>query len=1310
MTLKIVWFFSICLCTFCSFAQHHLVTLIPTNTATHTAVQSGGWFDVNTWDTGTIPDHAAIVVIPENIAVTYDGSSEAHLFAIRVDGEFTCTSTSTSKIIFDTFIGTHTSKVKFHANEINAGNIEVLISPFPIEAHKNGTSGFVQIWNTDALNHFSDNAPTYEVTYNYGPDRRFNTYQQALAGNTSITEASRTQIDDGNGVLGRYGWDLDQLTLGIITMGELEIIGQQKAVMSKLAQDAPRSQKQLVLAAEPTGWKVGDEIIVSRSGNRLDASNATETAIISDISANTITTQSNLKKNHFGRTEDDLHCYVGNLIRNIIFRSTETDMVTKRAHLMAMHNPTNVQIRNAHFLDMGRTDKSRLLDDMVWDKWLEPVVFNSKISPLGQECVELVNNPVGDITNMRGRYSIHLHKMGTTATTPLAYVTGNVVQGNPGWGITHHDSHAIVSDNVVYDVVGAAIVSESGSEIGFWDDNLVVEVNKGHNTDAYDASLFFDDYLFLGEGLGMKGRAVVCRNNVIVDANRGVGIVNFNAVKTNMVRVDPEALATVRPHLEIDQFPLSQNGYSKEGDGIMPVEVALIMENTTTINCGTALRSIERDMGVNHESRSIFDGFKAWGTTFGVHITYQADYSFKDLFISGKNENSRGIYLWKHAHNHTFEKVKMVDLEYAISVSKLVEGGTGLKTRNNGFTPWIFIDLETENINHFYQIEPENSNSTIEYLEHPDNPIFLTSDQLPSTRPITFTVNESADLEIDLAEGDLQFKIDGAITDRVGTYKFGIKQAEAQGTLRLDYPERIYEFASTTKLEEFLQKNGVYKDEDDNDQLYFIINEYVVDRLTFQPKSFPIRIKINNAPNTGVYASPQVEDANQLRPQPQLLSRNGTATQSSTATNLMFKDATLDPNASRAIDGNNSGRLNVNYYDGDNLMLPVGSSAITKQEAEPWWDLDLGESKIIEYIDVWGAQDMHGENMETTVDYFNNFYVLISDNPFNDANLTSARSMASAEYFFGDNTKRVLSLNDLNINGQYIRIQAVGSMTRLGIAEVDVIGRAFSGEADCNNVINGLAYIDNCGNCVQGDTQQKPCELDCNNEWGGTAFIDNCGTCVGGSTGHVEAVEIPCNGVDDDCNPNTFDTPPSDVNLHFVNENIPSGYYRALETITAEDLSGIEMGEHVDFEAGESITLRSGFTVANGATFFAQVTPYEACTNLESITEKHQITSSEMHEKILLEIPITHTTTLQAYPNPFVQSTRIEFYLPQPTFISLEILNTKGQVIQAIVDNKNYQKGISTIDFNSTSKLAGLYYIVLKTEREVLTQKVVVLD
>ena len=64
---------------------------------------------------------------------------------------------------------------------------------------------------------------------------------------------------------------------------------------------------------------------------------------------------------------------------------------------------------------------------------------------------------------------------------------------------------------------------------------------------------------------------------------------------------------------------------------------------------------------------------------------------------------------------------------------------------------------------------------------------------------------------------------------------------------------------------------------------------------------------------------------------------------------------------------------------------------------------------------------------------------------------------------------------------------------------------------DCNQQVNGTAYIDNCGGCVGGNTEESACEIDCNNEWGGTAIIDSCGICSSGTT------ELEFNYLMDEC-------------------------------------------------------------------------------------------------------------------------------------------------------------------------------------------------
>ena len=63
-----------------------------------------------------------------------------------------------------------------------------------------------------------------------------------------------------------------------------------------------------------------------------------------------------------------------------------------------------------------------------------------------------------------GRYPLHFHRLGDC---PLCEATGNVVYNTQQRGITIHSTHrSVVQDNIVYNMKGAGIYVEEGTEIG----------------------------------------------------------------------------------------------------------------------------------------------------------------------------------------------------------------------------------------------------------------------------------------------------------------------------------------------------------------------------------------------------------------------------------------------------------------------------------------------------------------------------------------------------------------------------------------------------------------------------------------------------------------------------------------------------------------------------------------------------------------------------------------------------------------------------------------------------------------------------
>ncbi len=1082
--MKKTWLLSVVFSALLNMIAVSAQDLIPANTATHVAAQNGMWSDMSTWNdingqpATSIPRHGSIVHIPENIMVHYQQNSNDHVFAIRVDGHFhmTATNGATTRLKTDVFYSTHTSHVEIVADQATDGTIEIILSPFNIEGYKINSP----VWNAAAMAHFEDGAAVDKIDYSPAGDYRYNSLAEAQAAigtadETRLIENSRTGYDDGIGVTGRYNWDPDQLSIGFVTMGMLKIKGREKTTMSMLAADAMRNQSTIQLENSVNGWLPNDTVLVTLGGNEDASNNSSELVSLANANGTTLNLSSSLNSNHEGRSADaffnkNLHCYVGNLSRNVIIRSEFTNSSTpqqihKRGHFMAMppsHNhggmgsgmvmnmhDTSISIENALFKDLGRTDKTRPLDDLLFSGWKAPIRENSKISPLGLEVAQATPSPVNEITNHRGRYSIHLHKTGSKKGDAMVKVKGNVVWGNPGWGITHHDSFADVSNNIVYDVTGAGIVAESGSETGFWNNNLVVDIKQGHSLSPYEAGTYFNDWLFSGQGLALKGRAVICDGNVIADAKEGVGVFNMS-MSTHPIahnRVDPEQLATVRPDLEFDQFPLNKNGYSAEGDGVLALEVALIINNTVVIGSQMGLKSIEREMGLNHESRSVFDGFYAWGIRQGMTINYQADYTFHDVYLSGSrsNQNSLGISMWKHSHNQVFDGIRFENLDHAVQVSKLVPAGNlahGFKFRNNGFTPWVFIDSQTNNVGAFYELLHDNDNPDPDYSEHADNTVLLNESEVLG-RELTFTLTDNADLSINYDGSDLKFLVDGIITDDLGSYNMGAKQPEAQGSVRLDFPERLYEFASVAKLDEFIAENGVYEHPIDGFK-YIIINEWLPNRLTNEYRSFPIRVRIENAPTSGAFANPQFEPGSNFLPQPELLSYGGTTRQRSTQQGITYSfkgnNISIDPRSDKAIDGNVNGRINALMLEPS--PLETGSFIETEIQNKPYWEIDLGEVSEIHHIDIWNTVIMQGNSKEINDPLFNNFYILISDTPFLQDGLGAARGNADWELLvnFNGEIPRVFRESDINQSGRYVRIQKADNDSKLRLAEVEIIG------------------------------------------------------------------------------------------------------------------------------------------------------------------------------------------------------------------------------------------------------------------------------
>ena len=410
-------------------------------------------------------------------------------------------------------------------------------------------------------------------------------------------------------------WDPMLLSRGLISHGTVDIHGAEKETFLKVAVDPMKGATTLTLESPPDGWQVGDKLVltgthlVSTAGTAKDAAITTPTQdeelIITAINGNVITFDHPLTYDHEG-ARADLKAYVANYSRNIVFENEggAATNVHERGHVMLMHSD-NIAVKYAEFDELGRTDKSVRSFD--------------------------VNNltSVAPDSNIRGRYSLHIHRAGVGDPQDPAIIEGNAVWGSPGWGFVHHDSNAILSDNAAYDVFGAAFVAETGNEIGRWDHNIAIKsLGVNHITkDGGDVGTF--DLGRTGTGFWFQGRLVDAVDNVAAGVPSGGGFTYFHrAPKGAEIPIDPSS------------SPLADSLRYLDGVASNTPNISIFLNNET-IASEMGLEVVKANPQQDSDLRSVLDSFLAWEVKKGIALQYTGHYTIKDLDIVGSD--SAGI-------------------------------------------------------------------------------------------------------------------------------------------------------------------------------------------------------------------------------------------------------------------------------------------------------------------------------------------------------------------------------------------------------------------------------------------------------------------------------------------------------------------------------------------------------------------------------------------------------------------------------------------------------------------------------------------
>jgi hypothetical protein len=80
----------------------------------------------------------------------------------------------------------------------------------------------------------------------------------------------------------------------------------------------------------------------------------------------------------------------------------------------------------------------------------------------------------------------------------------------------------------------------------------------------------------------------------------------------------------------------------------------------------------------------------------------------------------------------------------------------------------------------------------------------------------------------------------------------------------------------------------------------------------------------------------------------------------------------------------------------------------------------------------------------------------------------------------------------------------------------------------------------------------------------------------------------------------------------------------------------------------------------------------------------------------------------QNYPNPFNPSTRIDYHLPEKTFVTIKVYDMLGKQIKTI-DEGEKQAGDYSASFNAEKLSSGVYIVRLQTNKKALTRKMILM-
>jgi hypothetical protein len=367
------------------------------------SVRDGAWSDPRTWEPAQVPAEGQRVLISSTTRVIYDSESEGIIRLIQVAGQLSFSRTRNTLLNVGLLKVQNSERCSESGFRCDLHAVTEAGEPNALPA--GGSTAALEVGTVD------DPVPAQ-----FTARIRLHYLEGMSKDDAPALSACSARMD-------LYGAPLSRTWV-------------------KLGADVKPNDATVTLAEPVSGWRVGDEIIVTgsihedhlrtfREGQKNSTEPQTEERVITKIDGTLLTLDRPLANEHFG--SGDLRSEVANLSRNVIVESA--DPKGTRGHTI-YHQFSSGGISYARFAHLGKE-------------------------------------------GVLGRYPIHFHLVEDTMRGS-GVIGAAIVDSHNRWVTIHGTQYLLVRDCVGYRSVGHGFFLEDGTEVfNLLDRNLGVQAFRG---------------------------------------------------------------------------------------------------------------------------------------------------------------------------------------------------------------------------------------------------------------------------------------------------------------------------------------------------------------------------------------------------------------------------------------------------------------------------------------------------------------------------------------------------------------------------------------------------------------------------------------------------------------------------------------------------------------------------------------------------------------------------------------------------------------------------------------------------------------